>query len=103
MQLDALPKIEDITQGAQTAQSGATNLAMSMNAQVPPVPILPTLQSLSKLGKSLPGLPLWPCNACNFDIGSIMDGLQVCNDRPHRRFGRCRPFSEFREYRPPPL
>lgn len=75
MQLDALPKIDDITQGAQAAQSGAMNLAMSMSVQPPPLPILPTLQSLAKLVKSLPGLPLGPCDACNTDIGSVRDSL----------------------------
>ncbi|MBO9435017.1 hypothetical protein J7394_12430 [Ruegeria sp. R13_0] len=75
MQLDALPEIEDITQGAQAAQSGAVNLAMSMSVQPPTVPVLPTLQSLAKLGKSLPGLPFGPCDTCNFDIASIRDSL----------------------------
>jgi len=77
MQLDALPKIDDITQGAQAAQSGAMNLAMSMSVQPPPLPILPTLQSLAKLAKSLPGLPLGPCDACNTDIGSVRDSLSA--------------------------
>ena len=85
MQLDALPKIDDITQGAQAAQSGAVNMAMSMSVQAPPMPVLPTLQSLAKMAKSLPGLPLGPCNACNFDIGSIKDsiaGMQLSSPPP---------------------
>ncbi|KIC45671.1 hypothetical protein RA28_08105 [Ruegeria sp. ANG-S4] len=75
MQLDALPKIDDVTQGAQATQSGAMNLAASMSVQPPAVPILPTLEALKKLAKSLPGLPLGPCDACNTDIGSIRDSL----------------------------
>ncbi|MEM7089941.1 MAG: hypothetical protein AAF496_10225 [Pseudomonadota bacterium] len=75
LQLDALPKIDDITLGAQTAQSGAMNLAMSMSVQAPTVPIMPTLQSLAQMAKSLRGLPLGPCNPCMFDIGSIQDSL----------------------------
>ncbi|MEX0276128.1 MAG: hypothetical protein AB3N19_01295 [Ruegeria sp.] len=75
MQLDALPKIDDVTQGAQATQSGAMNLAASMSVQPPAVPILPTLEALRKLAKSLPGLPLGPCDACNTDIGSIRDSL----------------------------
>jgi len=75
MQLDALPKIDDVTQGAHATQSGAMNIAMSMSTQPPAVPVLPTLQSLAKLAKSLPGLPLGPCDACNFDIGAIKDSV----------------------------
>ncbi len=75
MQLDALPKIEDVTQGAQAAQSGAMNLAASMSVQPPAVPIAPTLEALKKLADSLPGLPLGPCDACNTDIGAITDSL----------------------------
>lgn len=75
MQLDALPKIDDVTQGAQVAQSGAVNLATSMSVQAPPVPILPTLEALAKLAKSLPGAPLGPCNPCAFELGPIKEGL----------------------------
>ncbi|WP_171208227.1 MULTISPECIES: hypothetical protein [unclassified Ruegeria] len=75
LQLDALPKLEDVTQGAQTAQSGAMNLAASLRVQPPAVPILPILQALAKMAKSLPGLPLGPCDACTTDIGSVRDSL----------------------------
>ena len=75
LQLDALPRIDDVSQGAQAAQNGAVNLAASMQVQVPPIPILPYLDLLSQFGTSLPGMPLGPCGGCNFPIGPIQSGL----------------------------
>lgn len=75
MQLDALPKFDDVTQGAQVAQSGAVNLATSMSVPAPAIPILPTLQALAKMAKSLTVLPVRPCDTCAFAIGPIKDSL----------------------------
>ena len=75
LQLDAVPGINAVNQGAQVAQNGALNLAASMTVQPPAIPILPTLQSLTKLTSSLPGLPPGSCNACSIDIRSIKDSL----------------------------
>lgn len=75
MQLDALPKIDDVTQGAQVAQSGAFNLATSMSVAAPAVPILPTLEALAKMAKSLAGMPVGACGTCAFELGPIKDSL----------------------------
>ncbi|MEM7319152.1 MAG: hypothetical protein AAF408_09045 [Pseudomonadota bacterium] len=78
-QLNMLPKIDDVTQGAQAAKNGAINMAASMSVQPPAVPILPVLEKISELAKVLEKAlgqnPLGPCGACNFEIGGIEASL----------------------------
>lgn len=73
-QLDALPNLDDIMQGAQAAQSGAANLAVSMTAAPPPVPIQPVIEALQKLADQFAGM-MGPCEACSVPIGPIQQGL----------------------------
>ncbi|MEX0348003.1 MAG: hypothetical protein AB3N15_01145 [Paracoccaceae bacterium] len=71
VQLDALPKIDDVAQGAQAASSGAMNIAASMSVPPPPVPILPLLEELAALKEKLTPGALTPCVKCNPVIGDI--------------------------------
>ncbi|MFA3917838.1 hypothetical protein [Ruegeria hyattellae] len=80
VQLDALPKFDDVAQGTATASAGAMNIAASMSVPPPSVPILPLLEELAGLKQALTPGSLLPCARCNSEIGNIaasMAGTQL--------------------------
>lgn len=68
--LDALPKMEDVTLGAQTLQSSGASIAASMTMPPPALPLAPLLDAVQALhavlAKALGEAPLGACSSCDF-------------------------------------